>query len=226
MKNIRKKIRIKTLIGSFILALILWVYVVLSKDYETTIRIPVIIQNMPENTAFSSNMPESIIANLKGQGKNLLILKYFMKSDFKFEIDMSLNENINIIEQKDFSKYIRLPRGFSDIVDFEFIAPDRLNLKTEKKITKRVPINTDNIDLDFEEGYINYVKEIRPNSVLITGPEKIIKDISRISIENITYEGKRRSFSEELNLIIPEAITSDITKTRVFIEVEKNEGQR
>lgn len=226
MKFFRKKIRIKTLTGSFVLALLLWIYVVLSKEYETTIRIPVIIQNMPDNTAFSNNIPESIVANLNGQGKNLLILKYFMKSDFKFEIDMSINENISIIEQKDFLKYIKLPRGFSGIVDFEFIAPDKINLNIEKKLTKRVPIETGNIEFATNEGYINYIKEVKPEFVLITGPEKIVNNITSIRTENITYEGKRRSFSEELNLIIPDAIISDITKTKVFIEVEKNEGQR
>ena len=171
MKTLLKNIRIKTLIGSLSFAVILWVFVVLSKDYETTIQIPVIIHNVPENSAFSSKVPDYITANHKGQGKNLLLLKYFLRSDFNFEVDKAINPDLNTVEQKDFSKFIRIPRGFSELVQFEFISPDRIDLRTEPKLSINVPISTDNITLATNEGYMTYLKEIDPSSVQLSGPE-------------------------------------------------------
>ncbi|MFC1726505.1 CdaR family protein [candidate division KSB1 bacterium] len=224
MKTLFKNIRIKTLIGSLIFAVILWIFVVLSKDYETTIRIPVIINNVPENSAFSSKVPEHIIANLKGQGKNLILLKYFLKSEFNFEVDKALNPNLNIIEQKDFSKFIKIPRGFSELVLFEFISPDRIDLRIEPKLSINVPISSDNIKINPNEGYLTYLTQIDPSSVKLEGPERLIRKIKDIKTEDISFVDKKRSFPYEIKLIIPEAVSSDITKTKIFVEVSKIEG--
>ena len=224
MKALLKNIRIKTLIGSLTFAVILWVFVVLSKDYETTIQIPVIIENVPENSAFSSKVPEFITANLKGQGKNLILLKYFLRSDFKFEVDKEINPDITIIEQEDFSKFIAIPRGFSELIEFEFISPGKIDLSTEPKLSINVPILGDNIKFPPNEGYLTYLRKMDPATVQLTGPERLVSRIRNIKTEDISFVDKKRSFSYEINLLIPEAVSSNITKTKIFIEVSKIEG--
>jgi len=223
MKKKRIKIQFKTLIGSLFIAFILWVYVVLSKNYETSIKIPVLIKNVPEDKALADKIPDNVSAIISGQGKNLLLFKYFLKSDINFVIDFSQNHDRKVISQKDFQKWIKIPRGFSGLIDFEFKSPDKINLNLEKKMTKKVPVSTENIEFLTTEGYYTYIKKIKPDSVFLSGPIDIVRDINKINTESINYAGKKRSFTDELKLNIPDVISSDINKTKIFVEVNKIE---
>jgi len=153
---------------AFFIALCLWFIVNLSRDFNITIQVPVILTNLSEDVTLSNEVPETAAVSLTGEGWKLISV-YSNPPRLMVNAEAS---DINLAEQ------VRSQvNAFSDL-NIVRVEPARLTIETERKARKRVPIrNLVNISVRDQFGLLRE-PAIIPDSVTITGAESTIRDLT------------------------------------------------
>ena len=121
MKSLEKIIKRKTMspilikIGSLLVAVILWFYVIYGKDTEVTFKIPIVYQNLPSHLSVAEISHEFLHVAISGRSD---LVKNVVSEDFQAIIDfkdaevgfvkkfpvqlikINVPENINVATQK------------------------------------------------------------------------------------------------------------------------------
>lgn len=85
------------------------------------------------------------------------------------------------------------------------VSQDDINVSFLVYETKKVPVNintTGTITPGFEESS----REVSPNSIIIKGPESVIKDIEEINTKPVNINNLKSSTSGEVRLELPESV--------------------
>ncbi len=173
-----KKESAKTFGFFLIFSAVVWVLVQFSKTYTQLIEIPVNYTNAPLDKSISEERPDHVDLQLQDNGFSIYYFKIFNP---KLDIDLSqaretndklvytLKNHLSEIEEQlkiDFEKSL--------IVQEEIVVP--FQFKKEKMI-KVVP----QIEVSYAVGFsAENPVELRPDSIKVSGPEKIIDSIETV----------------------------------------------
>ncbi|MDD5530262.1 MAG: hypothetical protein PHX21_09575 [bacterium] len=188
---------------SFLTAVLLWFYVATEKIYEKEVRIPVFYTNLRSGLSVVKLPPQEVQVTLKGSGKELL----WVDKRLKIILDLSSKgigwHRIDLKEDN-----INIPNG-SKIIVKEPPNPGSFVIRIDKRIKKQVKIVPDMKN--------NYITEINPSFVEITGGSGDVYPISAILTEQIPFV---ENFPETLHLklLIPEDVTSNIDSVIVILK--------
>ncbi len=176
LQKIKKQVKSKAFLGSVLFAASLWAYSSLNYDYKPLIKVPLTIK-VPANKAIEKGLQQEVSIKVKGSGWQLFNLIFFNTSA-KCVIDLTskdLSGKEYIITRTDVLK------GLENIVDVEPIdvQPESMKLTIGKMATYKVPVNPI-LSISPRPGFIAMSNiKIQPDSILITGNEKLIKGIKR-----------------------------------------------
>lgn len=187
----REKVIVFT--ASVFFALCLWFIVNLSRDFNITIQVPIQLVNLPDDRALSSEVPEHASVNISGEGWKLIPL-YSNPPRVNLSAD---SRQINLFDQ------MRNQVGaFSDLNVLQ-VDPIILNIETEEKATKRVPI-VSRISLDLR-GQFGIVQDpvITPDSITLTGAQSKLADIDSWETVEVEFRDVNRSLERTVNLRPP-----------------------
>lgn len=153
---------------------------------------------LPESRAIEDELPENIMVEVSGSGWNLFNLIY-INSNKKCEIDLtkekfqdSLYEINRLVIQR---SLISL-----ETVDPKDFSPDRIILKTGKVGKYTIPI-VSNIEINPQKGFLVIGElELQPDSVQISGNDKLVKLIKSWSTQKKVYQGVNRDISDKIML--------------------------
>ncbi|PTX43747.1 YbbR-like protein [Christiangramia gaetbulicola] len=178
-----KKESAKTFGFFLIFAAVVWVLVQFSKTYTQLIEIPVNYINAPLDKSISEERPDHVDLQLQDNGFSIYYFKIFNP---KLDIDLSqaretnnklvytLQNHLSEIEEQ-----LRIDFEKSLIVQEEIVVP--FQFKKEKMI-KVVP----QIEVSYAVGFsAENPVELRPDSVKVSGPEKIIDSIETVKTQAI-----------------------------------------
>ena len=193
-------------IGSFGLAVFLWLFVVSNNYYTTIINIPIEVRNLNERKkAYKKEIPQIANVRFKGKGRSIiktLLLKDFVK-DFKLVIDLDriaeeysfyLNEYYNRYPQK-----VSIPSAF-ELQYVEVIYPDSIYISLDEYMVKNVPIKS-KIVINPTPGYIKVGKPSLDSSlVTIAGAKNAIQSIDYIYTVNDTFDNIDIPFNKKVSL--------------------------
>lgn len=176
---------------AFFIALSLWFIVNLSRDFNITVQVPVLLTNLSDDVTLSSDIPEKASVSLTGEGWKLISV-YTNPPRVLVNAEIS---DVNLAEQ------IRNQVGaFSDL-NIVRVEPSRLTIETERKATTRVPIRSlVNITVRDQFGLLRE-PVLLPDSVTVTGAESAIQDIT----EWFTEETELRGISGNIQETVPVA---------------------
>jgi hypothetical protein len=205
-----------------VLTLIIYLLMELSKSYSSTVVFNVDYKNLPKNKIIQNKPVNSIEVAIKAPGFSLLKYKLWNK-----KLNLSLANM-----RKSNHKYIVYPNSQIAYLNSQLpnetaivrVLTDTILIDLGENKIKKVPI-IPSINLNFKLGF-GLIKPItmHPDSVLITGAEKIIDSINEIKAAPIKLNNINKNINIEASLIIPSTLKNiklNTTKVKIIGEVDK-----
>lgn len=179
-----KRSSVKTFSFFLIFSAIVWVLVQFSKTYTQLIEIPVNYVNAPLDKSISEERPAHVDLQLQDNGFNIYYYKIFNP---ELEVDLSkakekdkdlvysLQNHLSEIEEQ-----LKIDFKNSRIIQEEIVVPFQFK---KEKMLKVIP----NIEVNYAVGYSSdYPVKLTPDSVKVSGPEKIIDSLISVPTRNIS----------------------------------------
>jgi len=199
--SITNKRKVKVFLFILVLTSIIWLLIELSKSYTSSAVFTVEYENLPTGKLLESKPVSEIQLALKAPGFSLL--KYKVK---KHKLRLSLRN----VTKKNSRYYLLLNKQLTYLSaqlssENEIIRAlkDTIFIELGNNRSKKVPINP-SLDLKFKLGYnLTEPLKITPDSVLITGPQKLVDSIKEIKTSVLKINNAYENISSNVDLILP-----------------------
>lgn len=183
----------------FLLSVVFWFMTKLSKEYEGTIKFPVIYNNLPDNKLLQENPLDFIDIHVRASGFKLISSKISPK---KLEIDASnlysksLTDYYLLISQQKLGIQKQMITG----IEIDHFIKDSIAFNLGVLKVKKIPVKLVS-DLTFANGYeLNEAIHIEPDSIEIKGPESILDTISFVSTTLFQKKQLNSSIKEVISI--------------------------
>ena len=213
----------KSFIKFLIASILIWFLITLSKEYTLILTFPVNYTNISQDKLLQKEPTKEIDLLVKSSGFNIIKSRFGNKS---------LALNANNLSRKSSNRYYFLTRNqFSTIqkqlrsgVQLQEITLDTIYLEIGSLISKKVALKP-SLEINYHVGYdILEPVTIKPDSILISGPEAQVENIKEIHLELLKLEDVKSDFSKEVKIILPinsSNIRVDADLTTISGKVEK-----
>ena len=161
-------------IFSTLFAVVLWFFVNLGSEYQTSVAVPVVLENIRPNRSLARPVPQNVTIRVETTGWRILGLS-FMPTP-RYALDLSdVSVRYNYITRNDLEIRLGLPAEIR-VLD---VKPDTIAVVLDEKIRKSVPVEPV-VQLSFREGYglVGDVVSL-PESVSLAGARSILDRIDR-----------------------------------------------
>ena len=208
----------KSILGSFLLASLLWLVVTTNKDYKYRIEVPFKIERLAEGKVLINPVPDKAVFEVEGKGRALLALNFYKSS-----IDLELPEiqKSTIINLEDYKSRFNVASELGVKV-IDIIEPKTLDLKVDNYYEVKKPVRVQS-KIQLAPGYI--LVNVKPvqDSVLVSGPESLLNRLHYLETESIIKDDVKYPFREAVDLIDPRKniITLNPDKITVEFEIEQ-----
>ena len=213
----------KSFIGFLVASVLIWFIITLSKNYTTTLTFPVVYNNIPQDKLLQKEPVKEIDIVVNASGFNILKARINNRT---------ISLNARYLTRKTASKYYFLTNSqinnvqqqLKSGIDLHEIVLDTIYLDIGSLISKKVPVKP-NLDINYHIGYdiLESVK-IKPDSIVISGPEAQIDKIAKVDLELLKLDDVKANFTNKVKIILPKEAT-DLKLNNEFVsirgEVEK-----
>ena len=206
------------------ISLSFWFLSMLSKQHETTLKVPLIYSNFPADKLVSAPVANFVEVRVKAPGFSILFYNLFNFSKLSLDIDKA-NTKPNKGGSEVFwimnAKRKAVVEIISTSMELLDISPERLVIPFSDKAKKKVAIKLNQtISLKPEIWFANPIILI-PDSVMIYGEKQQLDTIDFIDTEELLLTDVSESNNNnKVSLSIPEQIQCKIKNIDVIIEVE------
>ena len=210
-KNYRVKINL------LLMAIILWIFVVTGREYETEIEIPIVTRNIKAGKTLVSDVPPYAKVRFKGVGRGLIAVQSFDKAHL--ELDLS---TINFFY--DYPLRLDQIKFSSNLIvePMEILYPDTVLIRLEKLTEANLEVRPV-IAVSTVPGYV-IVGEAKaaPAKVIVSGPAALMKDIEYIETEEIHRSDLKSDLNEPAKLVMPfPQISASQDEVQVTLNIER-----
>lgn len=208
----------KELLVSLFLAILLWIAVTTDKNYTTRLETPFKISRVAEGYVLSSLPPKKMVLEVSGKGRALFSL-YFIKTSITLELpEIDHSATINL---QDYQQRFNIARELGvHIVDI--VEPKSIKLKVDRFMEIKKPVRILS-RITTQPGYVAMGLTLDPDSVLVSGPRGLIKDIQYIYTDSIIKSDVQYPFKARVNLIEPKRGITRLQpeKVKVHFNIEE-----
>ena len=205
------------------ISLSFWFLSMLSRQHETTLKVPLIYSNFPADKLVSNSVANFVEVRVKAPGFSILFYNLFNFSKLSLDIDKA-NTKPNKVGIEVFwimnvkrKSVVEIISSSMELLD---ISPERLVIPFINKAKKKLPVKLNQtISLNPEIWFANPII-LMPDSVFIYGEKQQLDAIDFIDTEELLLTGVRESSSNKVSLSIPEKVQCKIKNIDVIIEVE------
>jgi hypothetical protein len=203
----------KKFIGFLIASILIWLLITLSKEYVTTITLPVSYKELPQDKLLQSTPIKEIVIQVKASGFKII------RTNLKKKPIVIQTNNLLKKSVKDY--YILAKRQKNNIqkqllnqVQLLEILPDTIFLELGSLTSKKIPVKP-TLDIHYHVGYdvLEPIK-ITPDSVIISGPESQVKNIKSLDLASLKLNDVKADFAEKVTIKKPLAIDNIKLNTR------------
>ncbi len=166
---------------SLFLAIIIWLFKSLSADYNSEIFVELQYE-FPEKSTAVNQLPNHAVVFVTTSGWQLLREKFY-KREVTLQYAQFDGENLITNDHRELFAS-DLPPAFNVV----HISPDTIQFQIEGYITKRVPVQLVQNILFSPAFSVSDTIEIKPDSILISGPRSIVEAIQTWETENVVSE--------------------------------------
>jgi YbbR domain-containing protein len=187
----------KAIILCFLAASIFWLFSAFNKDHTTTIRFPLRFEFDNQKFVSVNPLPHHLSINVSGSGWEL----------FRKTLGINLPELVIPLDRPVETKKI-LTGTITPILTSQlgglqiiYMATDTLHVYLDERISKTFSLSADLSKVRYREGFGNTgLIEIVPDSVVIDGPQSIIKSIPDTIVLPVQGKQISKSFRDELEV--------------------------
>ena len=202
---------------AYIIALVLWFLVNLSRPFTLTVKIPILLGQLPPNKSLSAPLPKDAVVNFSGEGWKLINL-YHNPPPVRIDpVEGEMN----------FYDIVREQMNMFAGVNVIKVQPSVVSIHLENKVTKKVPIIA-NVEVDTKSQYDMVGKPlIYPDSVIISGAKSIVYNIDSWNTKQRQLKDVKANINIEVPLQEPINILHiNISKIHYQAQVEEfTEGE-
>lgn len=187
----------KTNFNSFIFfllfAVVIWIFVQFSKQYNEIINVPVNYINVPPDKLLSPENPKFLKLRMEENGFRIAWFSLFPPT---LDLDVSEavvqgNQLIYVIDDHrgEITSQMNINFGNNQFVK------DAILIDFQQKKEKTVPVKS-RINIEFAAGY-SAIKglELEPDSVVVTGPDNILDTLTRLYTEQVDLSKVKENVS-------------------------------
>jgi hypothetical protein len=179
----------------FVLAILLWFFVVSDRDYEADFSIPLDVKGLEAGCLFVQDPPKLVQITCKGRGRDLLVWRYFSGSHLELNISgLSVKRAFPLVPEM-----VTVPAGFP-IRDLAIVSPETLRLHIDRLAERRVPVRA-TCDISPAPGYaLVGAARCEPDSILIRGPQVLVRQVDEVETQDRRFARLSGPFEERLPL--------------------------
>jgi hypothetical protein len=197
---------------STVLALVLWLFVNLNREYLLEVDVMVNVQSLPEDLALVEAIPEKTQVKVRGEGWQLFSLyNNPAKLDLVLENDNELD--FQFLLSSEIKQYAALT--VTEVIPAKY--KPELGIKT----TKMVPVIAD-IELTYEQQFYPIkALDVSPDSILVTGASSLLDDIDFVRTIPTTLRNINKDLKLRVGLAIPPLLEVNETIVALTLDVEE-----
>ena len=171
-------------VGAFLLAILLWLFVISGDQYTMMLDLPIEARNLNSQKTYLEEVPGFASVILKGKGRDLFknyLLQNFTESKLVLDLDGISQEYefiLNDYFEKNPSKVV-IPSSYN--VSFvEVVYPNRIKIRLDEVMKKKVPISSNILSM-VKDGYVQIGNiKFESDSLTIIGPKVELNNISEV----------------------------------------------
>lgn len=190
----------KSFIGFLCVSILIWILITMSKEYETTIKLPIAYQKIPQHLLLQKEPLKELNFSIKGSGFKIALVKFKNKKLF---FDASLPN------KKAKSKYYLLTKNYKSTIQKQLptgvvlqqINKDSLFLNLGSLQSKKFPVISNN-KIKYHVGYdLSSPIKIEPDSILVSGPEEQIEELKGVQLQLLALSDVKEDFSHQVSVL-------------------------
>lgn len=195
-----------------------WFFNALNKNYETSIDYPLTYSFDRDSVVIVTPLPEYIQIDVASGGWNL-IRRTLKINAAPVEIKLENPSDIKFLTRSSLTPIVREQLSGLDVT---YVVTDSLYLNIEKKVTKKLPITVDSINIPLKGNYrLTSTISISEDSVALEGPKSVMSEIgNRVKIA-FKDEDIDSDFDSKLNYQIDPIVITKPSKAIVKFDVGK-----
>jgi YbbR domain-containing protein len=189
--------RVSAFFTCLVLAIVAWMFTVLSNPYKYTVKAVLNFKNAPQRRAFHSLQPDTVNVIINGSGWEMLFSKMSIQNK-SITVDLRTLENKNYAVLSDQLDAINNRKEVSQqITGF---SPDTLYFDFSNRKEKKVPVHLMAVikyrHQFSQSGNIN----MRPSYVIVNGPGDVINKITEWKTDTLRLDSVGETVNTFLNL--------------------------
>ncbi len=203
------------------LSAIFWFLQTIQENTEVTLSYRLIIEDMPNDVVFTSDMPSEINVSYSSKGWNAFYYKFMRNDNPEIVINFKeVNQKSGkvIIDANTLRRAVmrKKPQGMT----FKTTSPNKIEAYYSNGQHKRVPVIF-NGRVSTTAGRYQCGTILVPDSVDIYAPKHIYGSINHIKTENVTYTDLEDTLQTRLALLVPRGAKAipDSVDTRICVDI-------
>lgn len=213
-----KNAKVKRLLFFLFVATIFWVLTKFSREFTSTMYAKITYENIPETAALAENNTEELTFDLTANGFEILFYK-FKKPTIPVEVGQYYSKEKNgfILGRTELMRLVS--SNFNRNLAIKNISVDELDVKLDPIVLKRVKV-IPKTDIRYKVGFkaVDSFKVI-PDSVTISGPSAILKDIKSIGTDLMSIENVEKNIFETVQVTSDNAEIVSIKPNNVKVQL-------
>ena len=212
-----KKRRLHIIITTTLIGIFLWLSVTLREQYQITLAVPLLIDEIPEGMAIRTPVPRTVHLRFRGDGWHLAGLLMGSTSDVHIPFT-SLPQGRRTITMNEVGERITYPPS----IQLVSMLPDTVAVRLDRLSSARVPVTPD-FTVSFKEGY-GQVGAIllSPDSVTVMGAESVLDQITSWKTSRTSFRDLKAPVEQMIALAQSEGpmVSCSPSSVRVRINVQ------
>jgi YbbR domain-containing protein len=189
--------RVSAFFTCLVLAIVAWMFTVLSNPYKYTVKAVLNFKNAPQRRAFHSLQPDTINVIINGSGWEMLFSKMSIENK-SITVDLRTLENKNYVVLSDQLDVINNRKEVShQITGF---SPDTLYFDFSNRKEKKVPVHLMAI-IKYQHQFSQSGNiTIKPSYAIVNGPGDVINKITEWKTDTLRLDSVSETVNTFLNL--------------------------
>ncbi len=214
---IQKK-NIRAVLGSILVSLVLWLIVVLQKEYSYQVAVPINLIRIAPEKVLAKKIPASALIEFQGKGRSIIGMLFY---NVQMNLELPEISRSKTIELKNYLNFLDLPTTFGLTVG-EIIEPKTIELVVDDMSQQKIPILLSG-SVGTENGYTLMDYDLSPDSAEISGPNSIVTQQDYIFTDAMEFINKKTNFDINVALVNPApGITSiNPTNTKATFNIQR-----
>tara|TARA_Y100000591_G_scaffold189054_1_gene163488 strand:+ start:2207 stop:3181 length:975 start_codon:yes stop_codon:yes gene_type:complete len=213
-------------VGAFLLAVLLWLFVISGDQYTMMLDLPIEARNLNSQKTYLEEVPGYASIILKGKGRDLF-KSYLLQnySEFKLVLDLDgISQEYEFILNDYFEKNPRkvvIPSSHN-VSFIEVVYPNRIKIRLDEVMEKKVPV-VSNIWSEVKDGYVQIGNtQFEPDSLIIIGPRVELDKINEVYTTKDTLNNLTKSKNGTIDLISKNRLIKySLSKISYFLDVQQ-----